>query len=206
MIIMLMAKTKQTKASNKSSSKSAAPSAAPSTAPPATSDADQVNNVVVSPSEYPSHDALLNEFGTFIAKLQQVSNNLNSLRSSFKVLEKSVHKELKQAQKLSKKKQAKANRKPSGFIKPTRISKELATFLGKDHGSEMARTEVTREINKYIREHNLQDKDNGRKINPDKQLKKLLKIQSKDELTYFNLQKYMSPHFAKSGVALTDAF
>ena len=203
---MLMAKTKSSK-SAKTSSKSAAPVSAPAPAPAPAS--TPINEVVDSPSSHPSHpshDALLSEFGVFMANLQQVSTHLNNLRTGFKQLEKKVNKELKQAQKLSKKKQAKANRKPSGFIKPTRISKELATFLGKDHGSEMARTEVTREINKYIREHKLQDKDNGRKINPDKQLKKLLKIQSKDELTYFNLQKYMSPHFAKSGVELTDEF
>ena len=197
---MLMAKTKTQKSAKTTSSASVSDPAPP--APPAS-----IDNVVVDhSSNHPSHDALLNEFGVFMANLQQVSNHLNSLRSGFKQLEKKVNKELKQAQKLSKKKHAKANRKPSGFIKPTRISKELATFLGKDHGSEMARTEVTREINKYIREHKLQDKDNGRKINPDKQLKQLLKIKSKDELTYFNLQKYMSPHFAKSGVELTDAF
>ena len=200
---MLMAKTKTQKSAKTTSSSKTASSASASDPTSLAS----VNNVVVdSPSDHPSHDALLNEFGIFMANLQQVSNHLNSLRTGFKQLEKKVNKELKQAQKLSKKKQAKANRKPSGFIKPTRISKELATFLGKDHGSEMARTEVTREINKYIREHKLQDKDNGRKINPDKQLKQLLKIKSKDELTYFNLQKYMSPHFAKSGVELTDAF
>ena len=200
---MLMAKTKPSKsAKTPSSSKTASSTSTSDEAPPVS-----VDNVVVNTSsEHPSHDALVNEFGVFLANLQQVSNHLNTLRTNFKQLEKKVTKELKQAQKLSKKKLAKANRKPSGFIKPTRISKELATFLGKDHGSEMARTEVTREINKYIREHKLQDKDNGRKINPDKQLKKLLKIQSKDELTYFNLQKYMSPHFAKSGVELTDAF
>lgn len=197
---MLMAKTKTSKSAKTTSSSKT--TSASETEPPAS-----VDNVVVdNSSDYPSHDALLNEFGVFMANLQQVSNHLNTLRTGFKQLEKKVNKELKQAQKLSKKKQAKANRKPSGFIKPTRISKELATFLGKDHGSEMARTEVTREINKYIREHKLQDKDNGRKINPDKQLKQLLKIKSKDELTYFNLQKYMSPHFAKSGVELTDAF
>ena len=62
----------------------------------------------------------------------------------------------------------------------------------------MARTEVTREINGYIRAHNLQDKSNGRKINPDKSLATLLKISSGEELTYFNLQRYMSPHFAKA--------
>jgi chromatin remodeling complex protein RSC6 len=61
----------------------------------------------------------------------------------------------------------------------------------------MARTSVTRDINAYIRTHELQDKNNGRKINPDKKLATLLKLSSSDELTYFNLQKYMSPHFAK---------
>ena len=63
----------------------------------------------------------------------------------------------------------------------------------------MARTEVTREINKYIRAHDLQDKQNGRKINPDKKLSDLLKYTSDSEveLTYFNLQRYMGPHFPK---------
>ena len=62
----------------------------------------------------------------------------------------------------------------------------------------MARTEVTREINSYIRANDLQDKENGRKINPDASLSTLLKIGKGDELTYFNLQRYMSPHFAKA--------
>ena len=75
--------------------------------------------------------------------------------------------------------------------------------MGKDKGSEMARTDVTREINKYIRSHNLQDKDNGRKINPDDKLQTLLKLKNTDELTYFNLQRYMPPHFSKAVPATT---
>jgi chromatin remodeling complex protein RSC6 len=55
---------------------------------------------------------------------------------------------------------------------------------------------VTREINAYIRTNNLQDKENGRRINPDSKLKSLLKLKKGEELTYFNLQRYMSPHFA----------
>ena len=65
----------------------------------------------------------------------------------------------------------------------------------------MARTDVTRDINKYIREHGLQDKENGRKINPDSKLSSLLKVGKDEVLTYFNLQRYMSPHFAKAGAA-----
>jgi upstream activation factor subunit UAF30 len=114
-------------------------------------------------------------------------------------MEKHWAKELKVAQKASSKKKRKTgNRAPSGFVKPTRISDELAKFLDKPSGTEMARTDVTRNINVYIRAHNLQDKDNGRKINPDSKLQSLLKLKKTDELTYFNLQRYMSPHFAKT--------
>ena len=65
----------------------------------------------------------------------------------------------------------------------------------------MARTEVTKEINAYIRANSLQDKTNGRKIIPDAPLTKLLKIGKTDELTYFNLQKFMSHHFPKKAAA-----
>ena len=77
------------------------------------------------------------------------------------------------------------------------ISNELADFLGKPEGSEMARTEVTHEITKYIQVNRLQ---NGRYINPDEKLKSLLQFKKGEELTYFNLQRYMSPHFVKANI------
>jgi upstream activation factor subunit UAF30 len=130
-----------------------------------------------------------------------MSNMIASLKTEYRALEKKWTKELKASQKLNTKRKRKAgNRAPSGFVKPTRISDELAKFLDKPSGTEMARTEVTRDINKYIRTNTLQDKENGRKINPDTKLATLLKLNKTDELTYFNLQRYMSPHFAKAGV------
>lgn len=135
----------------------------------------------------------------FIAKLQQLGVLISSLKTEYRTLEKKWSREIKSAQKQSSKRKRKAgNRAPSGFVKPTKISDELASFLGKEKGTEMARTDVTREINTYIRAHKLQDKDNGRKIIPDTKLAALLKLKKTDELTYFNLQKYMSPHFAKT--------
>jgi chromatin remodeling complex protein RSC6 len=135
----------------------------------------------------------------FLAKLQQMGTYISALKTEYRALEKKWARELKAAQKLSTKRKRKAgNRAPSGFVKPTRISDELAKFLEKPSGCEMARTEVTRDINKYIRSNNLQDKENGRKINPDTKLATLLKLKKTDELTYFNLQRYMSPHFAKA--------
>jgi upstream activation factor subunit UAF30 len=142
----------------------------------------------------------------FLAKLNQLSALIGSLKTEYRSLEKKWTREIKTAQKTNAKRKRKSgNRQPSGFVKPTKISDELAKFLEKPVGSEMARTDVTREINKYIRSHSLQDKENGRKINPDAKLQTLLKLKKTDELTYFNLQRYMSPHFAKSEKALAAA-
>jgi upstream activation factor subunit UAF30 len=146
--------------------------------------------------------SVASEFTDFMTKLQQLGAVVSSLKSEFRSLEKKASRELKTAAKASHKRKRKTgNRSPSGFVKPTLISDELATFLGKTKGTQMARTEVTREINAYIRANQLQDKTNGRRINADTNLASLLKLTSGEELTYFNLQRYMSPHFAKSAAA-----
>jgi len=159
-----------------------------------TSAADEVVTDVVE-----LDTSLMEKSADFVAKLQQIGALMSSLKTEYKTLEKQWSKELKAAQKQSSKRKKRAgNRAPSGFVKPTKISDELAKFLEKPIGSEMARTEVTRDINTYIRTNNLQDKENGRKIIPDSKLSTLLKISKGEELTYFNLQRYMSPHFSKA--------
>lgn len=165
--------------------------------------ADASTSAPVATSSSPDTSALLGMYADYSNKLQAAHATWTALRSEFRLLERQTARELKNAQKASQKKKRKVgNRAPSGFVKPTLISNELAGFLGKPEGSEMARTDVTREINKYIRTNNLQDKENGRKINPDKKLTSLLKLKKGDELTYFNLQRYMSPHFAKASAAV----
>ena len=143
----------------------------------------------------------LNEsFGELLAQLTALRSQLTTVTCNVRALQKRADKQMKQAQKNAKKRKSKStNRQPSGFVKPTKIGPELANFLGKPKGTEMARTEVTREINGYIRTNKLQDPENGRKILADKKLSTLLRLKKGDELTYFNLQKYMSPHFAKKG-------
>jgi chromatin remodeling complex protein RSC6 len=137
----------------------------------------------------------------FYTKLQELTSGISTIRSEFKAIEKVWAKRIKSATKTSgKKKKKSGNRAPSGFVKPTKISDELALFLSKPTGTEMARTEVTREINQYIRANQLQDTTNGRKINADQKLSTLLHLPPDDELTYFNLQKYMSIHFPKAVV------
>lgn len=152
----------------------------------------------------PAVQTLEDQFSSLLAQLVALRSQLTKVTTEVRVLQKRTDREMKAAQKNGRKRRKNAGtRAPSGFVKPTQISHELANFLGKDKGTEMARTEVTREINAYIRKHNLQDPKNGRHILPDNKLRKLLKLKKEDELTYFNLQRYMSPHFAKGGKSPT---
>jgi upstream activation factor subunit UAF30 len=152
--------------------------------------------------EVEAEDSISTKMVAFNALLQQVVTLASTLKVSFKVLEKLVAKEVKAGKKASSKKSKRSgNRQPSGFVRPTLISNELADFLSKPHGTELARTAVSKEINAYIRTNNLQDKENGRQINADAKLTALLKLQAGDNLTYFNLQRYMKHHFVKAAPA-----
>ena len=86
----------------------------------------------------------------------------------------------------------------TGIMKPTLISDELASFLNLPPGSEVARTHVTKEIHIYIKENDLKDANDARKILPDDSLKSLLGVENDEELSFFNLQKYLSSHFLTS--------
>ena len=183
---------KKTKTKTKSAAKAAPP------APAAPKVADKVVEAVAPPTMSSQFDALLGQ-------LSALRSQLTSVTTQVRALAKRSEREVKLAQKNGRKKRKTGNRAPSGFVKPTKISTELAKFLGKPKGTEMARTQVTREINGYIRQHSLQDPTNGRRILADTKLKKLLKLTDKDELTYFNLQRYMSPHFAKAKSSVASA-
>ena len=191
------AKAKKTITKSKKSVAKAAPKAVEKVvAAPETTPAVQAAPVAEAAPAVPT---LSESFGELLGQLQALRSQLTSVTGQVRALQKRADRELKNAHKASKKRQKRTgNRAPSGFVKPTKISSELANFLGKPKGTEMARTEVTREINKYIRANKLQDKDNGRIILADTKLRKLLKLKKDDELTYFNLQRYMSPHFAKN--------
>ena len=80
----------------------------------------------------------------------------------------------------------------SQTVAPTLISDELAIFLDKPLGTVISRVTVSREINAYIKVNGLED---GHKINPDENLRNLLRLNTGAELTYFNIAKYMKHHY-----------
>lgn len=139
-------------------------------------------------------------------KVDPTVESITNLISKFELFEKEsklakveLRKVLKAYQKKSFKKTRKhdPNKPPTGFAKPSLISDELCKFLNKPAGTKMARTEVTQEVNKYIKAHNLQNPANKKEIKPDQTLSKLLKVTDKDDLNYFSLQKFLKDHFPK---------
>lgn len=126
------------------------------------------------------------------------------LQGLVKVLSKEYEKQQKIIEKVQKKRQN-AKNSPSGFAKPNKISDELCDFIGEPRGTEKSRTDITRFINAYIKEHNLNKPENKRFILPDEKLRKILNVKEKEEINYFILQKLISHHFPPSASKLAAA-
>ena len=143
---------------------------------------------------------LFEQFEGVINGLSVVKTQINNLQQTLKVLEKNIKKQMKGLKKDVIKNKIKCNRKPSGFAKPSKVTKELCEFMKMTEGTEIARTEVTKTLIEYIKENKLQNQTNNKIIIPDEKLKILLGIEDGQELTYFNIQKYMTKHFIKNTV------
>ena len=88
----------------------------------------------------------------------------------------------------------------SGFLKPVKISADMAKFTGWNATELKSRVDVTKYLCNYIKEHNLQNPEDKRQISPDAKLAKLIKYDSKKEnepLRYYSLQRFLKPHFLK---------
>ena len=138
-----------------------------------------------------------NQFTAILSTLCQFKTQITAISTQMKTLEKTVKREIKQHKKEVIKKQSKGNRKPSGFAVPTKITDQLCEFMNKEKGTMVARTVVTQYIIEYIRQNALQKDGNRKFIKPDVKLATLLDVKDDDEVTYFNIQRYMNKHFVK---------
>jgi chromatin remodeling complex protein RSC6 len=86
--------------------------------------------------------------------------------------------------------------RPTGFKAPRNISNPLAEFLHVEPSTQIPRTVVTREIWRYIREHDLKDNNDKRLIDLDKPGGKVLKdlLNPDEPLSLSNLQKFLKVH------------
>ena len=159
-----------------------------------TPDAVDSEAVPVNADGTPVKDNLVS---TIIEKVNTLFTSFKEVQALLKVLSKEYDKQQKIIEKAQKKRQN-AKNSPSGFAKPNKISDELCDFIGVPHGTEKSRTDITRFINTYVKEHNLNKPENKRFILPDEKLKKILNVGDKEDINYFILQKLISHHFPPS--------
>lgn len=85
-----------------------------------------------------------------------------------------------------------AKKQPSSaFMKPMKLSAELAEVVGK---GPLPRTEVTKQIWAYIKKKNLQDPNNKRNIIPDEKLAKV--FGGKKAINMFDMTKKVNQHLS----------
>ena len=143
-----------------------------------------------------NHEAFpfASSFDDILQNISSVKTSITQLTMQLKNLEKDVKKKMKAYDKINNKPK-KGNRKPSGFAEPVQVSKELQSFMKLSDGDKVARTEVTKYLSSYIKQHNLKSQENGRVIVPNEELGNLLGAKEDETITFFNLQRFMNKHF-----------
>ena len=131
------------------------------------------------------------------ATMDSLYAEITALRSEVKSLAKLVRK-VRSVQDDPTGEKSKARSQNNGFNRALEISPKLREFLGTDEGQMVSRSEVTRRVNQYIKDNNLKHPDNGRIIILDDKLTDLLAPPEGVQVTFLNMQKYISPHYVKS--------
>mgnify|MGYP001305091703 CR=1 FL=1 len=161
-------------------------------------DVDENTQPLVEPSTAAQKfELLFKDFSAYI-------DTGKALSARMKVLQKEVTKATKPgrrraAKSVSDDSDSDIPKRPSALQKPVKISDELCTFLGFEVGTEHSRQDVTKAINKYIKDSDIQDPANRRFIKlDDTEAGKKLKVLLRDPdqpVTFFNIQRYLKPHY-----------
>lgn len=143
-------------------------------------------------------DALMKDFNTLLDTAKLINARL-------KVLQKDLAKAIKTGGKRPRRVaevDPNVPKKPSALQRPVVISNELCKFLSFPENTEHSRQEVTTHINSYIKSNNLQDENNRRFIvlegSPEADKLKTLLRSPDQPVTFFNIQRYLKPHYPVS--------
>jgi upstream activation factor subunit UAF30 len=181
----------------------AAPVAAAAAAAPVASKSDAASTVAstVAATEATTETAVVSPHDTLETLANDMIKMAKSLLETARQAKKEHAKVVKKAEQGGKKRRAKSDGESthsnSVFLQPSKISPALAKFCGVSSDTMLSRTESTRKIAAYIKEHDLQNPENRREIRADATLTALFALTSEDKLNYFNLQRYIKPHFIK---------
>ena len=146
--------------------------------------------------------------------LTDQSSQLKSLMNTVRTVLKETEKQNKELEKLRNKRsrnktERSATALPSGITKPVAITDELAKFLGVAPGTLVPRNEVTKGVSGYVKKFELYDPVNKQKFvldtRPEAVVLKTLLGNPTEEVTYFNLQRYLKHHYVNLGETPTPA-
>ncbi len=183
--------------SKKAAAATTTATAAPSSVPVATPAPATTTPVAADATAAPA-TTLDQDLKSVLASLTTLRETVSSMITEVKRLDKRVHREIKDARKrkrrVPKDGEEAVKRGPSIFEIPTKVTDELCKFLGHPAGTLISRSNVTKQINNYVKEKGLKNKHD---IKPDAALKKLLQVPEGEQLTYFNLQRYLNRHYVK---------
>jgi chromatin remodeling complex protein RSC6 len=158
----------------------------------------------------PTKESVSTEFDDIITSIEAEISNIRDSKTKSKGIKflRTLNKRLKSLKtqtarikhRNSSVKRDTINNTNSGFLKPVKISTEMAKFTGWDANELKSRVDVTKYLCNYIKENSLQNPKDRREIIADTKLAKLIKYDSKKEtapLTYYRLQTYLKNHFIK---------
>lgn len=138
---------------------------------------------------------LLKTIADLQEKIAAIKVSLSDVAAAAKKGEKEAAKLAKKADRRRKRSTKNADGTPAApcvFQRPSKITDELCTFLGKPKGTAVPRSEVTKAVVAYAKSHNLMDKQT---IKADAALRKLLSLSESDVLTILTLQKFLKRHY-----------
>jgi len=128
-----------------------------------------------------------------MATTTDVPVTLDTLMKELKAVRKEIRKIRQHIEDPTGEKQE-ARTKNNGFNKPQKVTDALKTFLSLADGEMISRSQVSNHMNKYFEANNLKA---GQKISLDDKLKALLEVPEGTQLTFLNLQHYLSKHYIK---------
>ena len=145
-------------------------------------------------------DPMAEQLNSMASLLEVLNKTSKTLSVEMKTLTKDVNKlRVSKRTKVKKVVDPDVPRKISALERPVEISSELSEFLGLPVGEFQSRQFITKQVNKYVKDHDMQNPENRRYILLDtsdeaKKLGKLLR-EPDQPLTFFNIQRYLKVHY-----------
>jgi chromatin remodeling complex protein RSC6 len=159
---------------------------------------------IVEPTLESKVETSSEQLRTILATITEHSSQVKNLMNSVRAVLRDVERQGKELDKFRNKKSRNSTERklsgvPSGITKPVAISDELARFLGVEPGTLVPRNEVTKGVSSYVRKFELSDPANRQKFvlssKPEGAVLKSLLGSPTEEVTYFNLQRYLKHHY-----------